>query len=1445
MKEDSFGFYETGIQRLLEALGNKHPQFTEALVLQSRLLENISSVRRFGDTETNRAERASCMYALNHLAVRALGVSFNDLCIGMPSSSEDMAKDTTDHTQPDRTRDYRASAQSLLAELRRQLERLESLRGLLGDELTDQKQLELENQISGLLETSGGAFFAGDVQVEYGDLVGRDKWQLQVEKVSLDVPPEQIPPESLLQAYLRALAAECSHLPLGVVDPRFVQSELESPVPLPAVYVDLDVLAPVQEEQEDDGTERTKLLEALMDPRRTHVVLLGEPGSGKTTFINHLTYALATGVPINGSLQGMLPVRLMLREVVAGSTPPRVTQGSARVLWNALRADLISRLGEQAANTLFPYLQRQLLEDGGWILLDGLDEVSVTYRQYLLESVVAFALMLPPDRSRVLVTSRPYAYADPRWRLPGFQVLALAPFNDQQVMCFITRWYEAIRSRLGWDEATAREREERLRKALAERPDLADLATLPLLLALMATVHTTWGQLPEDRADLYEQTVTLLLGRWQLAREAGRPTGERMTEPGMAEALRVSPHHIRAVLHRLAYAAQKRQETSEQRNVPDCIREDEILAALASELTDELNPAALLRYLETRAGLLVGLGSGVYAFPHRSFQEYLAACYLVEQLNAMEALSAHARMDPLYWGEIFLLGVGRLRNAGLGQALSAVMYLLPKDADQVSEKTELDWRIALLAGQAILDVIRPVSVLEYRSPIYIALLARIRRWLEELIRTPRALPESELGQAYEIADAFFAQEAPEKPLVLDRLGETRYIRYVRTDNLADLEAAVLLFRRAIELGSVTDPDYTKWLGNLAAALHDLYSKSGETSYLLETVEIYRRILSLSADDLAHRVTASKHLGRALCALYKQMRDVSHLEEAVTIYERAIPELPQDSEDLCDLRKGLASAQHLYTLHRFFALWSETGAEDTEQRIRQFCELLASFIGVPLSDFHAWPGNILFLGILDLSEVFHNTPLPSADSFPILFSTTRNVESDYPELVHRVMVARLGPNNRRAVLVPLSDEQVLVKVRNLASGSIKQAYAYDFICLSRVDLERILESTEPQNALRHLILSQADLASIPFYDTSGPTPSDMFFGRERELQELCDHVASTSYVLIGGRRIGKTSILKQLERVRLPESGFHTFYHDCSYTPTQTEMLRSLVADGTWFPEPPSREPSSLAEVMRALPCDRLLVILLDEADKLIGPDRNAGYPIFSTLRALSVSGRCRYILCGERALRIELTDPDSPLYNFGKEMLIGRLEHHAVVELVTRPMRQLEIALADEDTMVQRIWDFTAGHPSIAQSLCRRLITLLSQRGDRLLALADVEAVIANSDFLRKDFLNIYWERATVLERLCSLVMAAKDNVRTLAAVREALLSLDVDATLNQVDDALERLVDLRNILQRTPEGYEFTVIAFPEVIAKTARLNDWIALNRETYQSHGDVEPRSKRGVP
>lgn len=66
---DAFADYETELNRLLIWLGRDHPRYTEALVLQRRLLENLAWARLYGDTETRRAERAQILDTLNHLAL--------------------------------------------------------------------------------------------------------------------------------------------------------------------------------------------------------------------------------------------------------------------------------------------------------------------------------------------------------------------------------------------------------------------------------------------------------------------------------------------------------------------------------------------------------------------------------------------------------------------------------------------------------------------------------------------------------------------------------------------------------------------------------------------------------------------------------------------------------------------------------------------------------------------------------------------------------------------------------------------------------------------------------------------------------------------------------------------------------------------------------------------------------------------------------------------------------------------------------------------------------------------------------------------------------------------------------------------------------------------------------------------------------------------------------
>ena len=174
-----------------------------------------------------------------------------------------------------------------------------------------------------------------------------------------------------------------------------------------------------------------------------------------------------------------------------------------------------------------------------------------------------------------------------------------------------------------------------------------------------------------------------------------------------------------------------------------------MLAAFAG-VPENVNPRVVLSYLEQRAGLLVGRREEVYAFPHRSFQEYLAACHINADPESAARLRDLVRADPAWWREVFLLGVGKKRLGSLGDAANAVGTLLPRDVAKRPTPTETDWRAAVLAGKAALEL--RLTERGAGQEHCEALVERIRDWLAALLERGQ-LPPQERWEAGDVLGA--------------------------------------------------------------------------------------------------------------------------------------------------------------------------------------------------------------------------------------------------------------------------------------------------------------------------------------------------------------------------------------------------------------------------------------------------------------------------------------------------------------------------------------------------------------------------------------------------------------------------------------------------------------------------------------------------------------------
>ncbi len=151
---------------------------------------------------------------------------------------------------------------------------------------------------------------------------------------------------------------------------------------------------------------------------------------------------------------------------------------------------------------------------------------------------------------------------------------------------------------------------------------------------------------------------------------------------------------------------------------------------------DDVRPARLLAYLSQRAGILAERGERVYTFPHRTFQEYLAARHLVDGGFDYDQIARDGRRDPNRWREVILLAAARVGPLAVWELADALAY---EDADE--EPAENAWGLHL-AGHAVAES----ANLEQVSRRNQQRLEELRRRLAALLESA-ALPAEERALA--------------------------------------------------------------------------------------------------------------------------------------------------------------------------------------------------------------------------------------------------------------------------------------------------------------------------------------------------------------------------------------------------------------------------------------------------------------------------------------------------------------------------------------------------------------------------------------------------------------------------------------------------------------------------------------------------------------------------
>ena len=304
---------------------------------------------------------------------------------------------------------------------------------------------------------------------------------------------------------------------------------------------------------------------------------------------------------------------------------------------------LSSALGEPPENWV-----RDLLSRGeALLLIDGLDEVPEgAAQESVLNSIKQYVSLY--DECPMIVASRPKAFDKACFRALGFIEAAVDELTPDQRARFIVNWHRALATNLGRfeDNPEITGYGEKLKRTLERQPQIARLATNPLLCAAICALHERNPELlPENEWDLCAKLTEMLVELRD--RSHGRQKAIRLEEFGAAYQLPYADK--RSILARIAEAMVSQRLSTLPR--------EETLNHVESALrelrkADDLTPESVLGALEARSGVMREAVSdlspsgdaeahGAVEFAHNTLKAWLAGLHCLDD-NKPRELADHA-----------------------------------------------------------------------------------------------------------------------------------------------------------------------------------------------------------------------------------------------------------------------------------------------------------------------------------------------------------------------------------------------------------------------------------------------------------------------------------------------------------------------------------------------------------------------------------------------------------------------------------------------------------------------------------------------------------------------------------------------------------------------------------------------------------------------------------
>lgn len=404
-----------------------------------------------------------------------------------------------------------------------------------------------------------------------------------------------------------------------------------------------------------------------------------------------------------------------------------------------------------------------------------------------------------------------------------------------------------------------------------------------------------------------------------------------------------------------------------------------------------------------------------------------------------------------------------------------------------------------------------------------------------------------------------------------------------------------------------------------------------------------------------------------------------------------------------LRNGGELEPYLTTIVRFIGfVLDATVTVKKSQRDMLHCEAILASVEGDYESGHARPipqFGSQANGRLDVCCLWER---PGTDSIRTFLSDPRFEKKVYVVLyLGRLHVAR------RVALAKWSRE------RNLSVAVVDETLLVFLSQCSGVRLPLFLRCSLPYTAINPYTPFQA-----------GSVPAEIFYGRQ-DMVNLIQEPREGSCIVFGGRQLGKSALLNQVQReFNRPSAEQFAWVEDIKtigdpVTGEAAELLwirlrDGFKANGLLKEHVRANEPRNIMNhiqsAMEASP-QRRVIVLFDEADHFLDSDARAGFGVVDGLRSLIQRSdlRLKVVFAGLHDVQRFKNISNQPLAHFGRNLLVGPLEADAARRLVVEPMTALGYRFSDTKAAL-KVLSYTNYHPGLIQYFCRELLHRLQRR---------------------------------------------------------------------------------------------------------------------------------------